>query len=165
MNSFLPCACIVRIIIEKYLYAMIPTWAYKKLSLHTLTVRFTSMNPVFFEKAICWFSHDVFELGTNPIPRAFRWIYQIFTLANLTADIQQNMNLSHLFHLLVKVFAFEKFWKKFHQISSFRYLLWIIRRHLNISSKNGHQSMDSFYCSQFSANIDLTIDLLQLQPK
>ena len=32
----------------------------------------------------------------------------------------------------------------FHQISSFRQLLWFIWRHFNISSKNGRQSMESF---------------------
>ena len=32
----------------------------------------------------------------------------------------------------------------FHQISSFRYLLWFTWRHFDVSSKKSHQSMDSF---------------------
>ena len=63
---------------------------------------------------------------------------------NSTAEIRQNMILSHLFILLEIIF--------FHQIFSISYFLWIIKRQFNISSKNGAW----IHFSQFSANYKFT---------
>ena len=122
----------------------------KSWNLFRTTVRFTSMNPgLFWESILSIFSGSILardKPNTNfliLVPRAFTWAYQIFTPTNSTSDIIQNMILSHFFDLLKKCFHLRN-WNFFHQISSFRYLLWIKRRHFNISSKNGHQSMDLF---------------------
>ena len=89
------------------------------------------------------------ELQTNPIQfshphfKSFQMSRKVST--NSTADIIQNMTMSCLFDLLEKSLIFEKFWEIFYQKSSFLYVLWTIKRHFNISSKNSHQSIDSFY--------------------
>ena len=127
-------------------------WQIMRVAYGQDTVRFTSMNPGLFREINLLISSGSIWARDKPntnfhilIPRALIWAaYQIFTPKNSTADIRQNTILSHLFDLLEIFFAFEKFEIFFHQISSFRYPLWIIRSHFNISSKNGHQSMDSF---------------------
>ena len=71
----------------------------------------------FFGIAFCLFSREVFDLETNPIPifaSSFQYLsnepIRFFTSTNSTADIRQNMILSHLFDLLEKKFPLEKFW-------------------------------------------------------
>ena len=108
-----------------------------------------------YESRVIWGKHSVDFLGkylsyvpnTNIrifISRVFTWAYQIFSPTNSTADIKQNMNFSNFFTYLKKFLLFRNLEIFFHQVSSFRYLLWTIKRSFNISSKNGHQSMDSF---------------------
>ena len=72
----------------------------------------------YLRKNFCWFSREVFELQTNPIPifaSSFQELShdQILTLNNSTADITQSMILSHLFDLFKKIFVFGKFWNLF----------------------------------------------------
>ena len=76
------------------------------------------------------------------ISRAFTSINQIFTPTNSTGDRKQNMILSHLIDLLEKKFAFEKFWNIFPP----NIFIWI-------------------HSSQFSPNIELTINLLKITAK
>ena len=101
------------------------------------------------------------------IPRAFTLAYQIFTPTISTADIRQNMNLSHLYHLHEKIFAFKKFWN--FVSTKYLHLGMCFDSYLEISilvPKNGHHSCTAWiYSNQFSPNIELTINLLKLQPK
>ena len=68
------------------------------------TVNNTSMNPRLFRESILLiFSGSIWARDKSDtnfrilISRAFRWTSQIFLLTNATADIRQNMILSHLF--------------------------------------------------------------------
>ena len=64
----------------------------------------TSMNPRLFNESICWFPREVFELEISPIPifaSSFQGLsdeqVKFFPLTNATANIRQNIILSHLF--------------------------------------------------------------------
>ena len=102
-------------------------------------------------KIFCWFSREVFELETNPI-LIFASFFQGLSLEHIRFLLQPTQQLKQhktwfwaiCLTSMKKFLLLKKFEIFLHQISSFRQLLGFIWRHYNISSKNGHQSMDSF---------------------
>ena len=136
------------------------------------TVRITSMNPRLFGEIIFMIFSGSISARDKPntnfrilTPRAFTWTHQIFTLTKSTGDIGQNMILSHLFDLLKKIF-----WllKNFEIFFSPKYFLFgsslnSCRDLSTLVPKTATRDLDSF--SIFSPNIELTLDLLKLQPK
>ena len=74
-----------------------------KIYLHfkTYTVDNKLLNPSLLGKIFCWFSiwaKDKSNINfCTLISRAFRWLNQMFTPTNSTAEVRWNMILTHLF--------------------------------------------------------------------
>ena len=78
------------------------------------------------------------------ISRAFTWAYQIFP-DHFNSWHKTKQDFDPFILPIGKHFCFWEILSFFPtKYLHFRYLLWFIWRHFNISSKNGQQSMDSF---------------------
>ena len=126
------------------------------------TVRITSMNPrLFSESILLILSRSIWprdKSNTNfhiLISRAFKWANQIFTPTDTTADIRQNMILSHLFHLQYKkLFSLWEILKFFS--TKFVPIRTSFEPSKDISKLLQKTATRAWiHCVQFSANIEL----------
>ena len=127
----------------------------------TISVRHVQLTThqwiqAYLVKYFCWFSREGFELQISPIP-IFAYLFQGLSNGQIKFSLRPTQQLTldkfacklwfwAIFLTDNKTFDFEKFWIFFWLIvCSFRHLLWTIKKYFRISSKNGHQSMDSLY--------------------
>ena len=104
----------------------------------------------FLIKTICWFSQEVFELQISPIPifaSSFQGLSDELIKFSLRPIQQLKLDKTWFWAIYFTdnktFFLLRNFEICFSQLYSFRYLLWTIKRHFIISSKNGHQSIHS----------------------
>ena len=91
-------------------------------------------------KTFCWFSSEVFELQISPIP-IFASSFQELSDGQINFSLQPTQQLTldktwfwAIYLTDTKTFLLlRNFEKNFRQLCSFRYLLWVIKRHFIIS--------------------------------